>query len=68
MLNKEDASVFAHLQNNWNFSLKYFRFQDIFKEGLMGKDIDIDGYITDKSLIATAKQLQNELNGYMMMG
>lgn len=68
MLNKEDARVFAHLQNNWNFSLKYFRFQDVFKESLMGKDIDIDGYITDKSLIATAKQLQNELNGYMMMG
>ena len=66
MLNKEDANVFAHLKNNWNFSLKYFRFKDVFKEGMIGKDVDIEPYIADKSLITTAKQLQAELKGYMI--
>jgi hypothetical protein len=66
MLNAEDAQVFAYLKNKWNFSLKYFRFKDIFKENLIGEDVDIDSYITDKSLIETANKLQDELMAYIL--
>ncbi|WPU93069.1 sulfotransferase [Mucilaginibacter sabulilitoris] len=64
---KEDTPLFSHLKNNWNFSLKYFRFKDIFKESQMGEDINIDHYITDRALIENAKQLQDELKGYMQL-
>lgn len=67
MLSKEDTCVFGHLQNKWNFSLTYSKFKDVFKENLIGQDIDIDPYITDKSLLSQAKQLQDELMGYMSL-
>jgi hypothetical protein len=65
MLNEADARLFEHLESNWNFSLKYFSFKDVFKEDQIGQDIDIDHYITDKSVIENAKLLQDELKGYM---
>jgi len=65
LLNKADTQLFSFLENNWNFSLKYFKFKDVFKEGHIGKDIDIDLHIADKELIVAAKQLQHELKEYM---
>jgi hypothetical protein len=65
MLNKEDIRVFSYLQNNWNFSLTYSRFNDVFKENLIGHDLDIDPYITNKSLVSHARQLQDELMAYI---
>jgi len=65
MLNDADKGLFKHLENDWNFSLKYFKFKDVFKEGHIGKDIDIDLHIADKELIGVAKQLQRELKEYM---
>jgi hypothetical protein len=66
MLNKADLPVFKYLQNQWDFSLKYFKFKDVFKENLMGEDLDIDPYIIDRRLVFKAKQLQDELMGYMI--
>jgi hypothetical protein len=66
MLKNEDTRLFSHLKNSWNFSLKYFRFKDVFKESQIGEDIDLDLYIADKTLIKSAKQLQDELMGYML--
>ncbi len=66
MLNKEDLPVFRHLQNEWDFSLKYFKFKDVFKENLMGRDLDIDHYIIDRRLVVKAQQLQDELMEYMI--
>ena len=65
MLNKEDARLFSFLENNWNFSLKYFKFKDVFKESQIGEDINIDQYIIDRGLIETASRLQDELKSYM---
>jgi hypothetical protein len=67
MLSEEDTRVFGHLQNKWNFSLTYSKFKDVFKENLIGQDIDIDPYITNKALLNQAKQLQDELMGYMSL-
>jgi hypothetical protein len=66
MLNNADTLLFSHLKNSWNFSLKYSRFKDVFKESQIGEDINIDLYIADKTLIENAKQLQDELMGYML--
>ncbi|WP_419701327.1 sulfotransferase [Mucilaginibacter sp. NFX135] len=65
LLNKADTQLFSFLENNWNFTLKYFKFKDVFKESHIGKDIDIDLHIADKELIETAKQLQDELKKYI---
>ena len=53
------------MKNNWNLNLKYFRFKDVFKEGMIGEDVDIAPYIADKTLIESAEQLQDELKKYM---
>lgn len=65
MLNEADTGLFKYLKSNWNFSLKYFSFKDVFKKDQIGEDIDIDNYINDKSVIETAKKLQDELKGYL---
>ncbi|MEN0053432.1 MAG: sulfotransferase [Mucilaginibacter sp.] len=65
MLNDADTGLFKHLEKDWNFSLKYFSFKDVFKKDQIGEDIDIEHYITDKSVIETAKHLQDELKGYL---
>lgn len=62
-----DTGLFSFLKNNWNFSLKYFRFKDIFKENQIGENINIEPYITDKALITHARQLQEELECYMQL-
>lgn len=67
MLNREDTRLFSFLENNWNFSLKYFRFKDVFKESQIGADINIDEHITDRGLIETANRLQDELKSYMQL-
>jgi hypothetical protein len=65
MLNKADWPVFQHLQSQWDFSLKYFKFKDVFDENLMGKALNIDPFIIDRRLVVKAQQLQDELMGYM---
>ena len=67
MLNKEDTTVFSHLKNKWDFCLNYCSFGEVFKENLIGQDIDIYPFITDKTLVKRAEQLQHELAGYMMV-
>jgi len=65
LLNRADTQLFSFLENNWNFSLKYFKFKDVFKESHIGKDIDIDQHITNKMLIGTANRLQDELKSFI---
>lgn len=66
MLAQADSRLFTYLETNWNFSLKYFSFKDIFKQDQIGEDINIDLYINDKDLIKSARQLQEELMSYML--
>ncbi|UOE48045.1 sulfotransferase [Mucilaginibacter sp. SMC90] len=66
MLKNEDAQVFEYLRDKWNLALKYSRFKDIFKENLIGPDVAFEQYIKDKTLIAQAVALQDELKGYML--
>lgn len=66
MLIKEDAKVFSYLKDKWDFSMKYFMFKDVFKEGLIGEDLNIEPYIADNSLITKARQLQSELEAYTL--
>jgi len=53
--------IFKHLSSQWNFDLDYYNLQDIYKEKLVSKVIDIDKYISDKSLLTHAKQVEEAL-------
>ncbi|HEY9195227.1 MAG TPA: hypothetical protein VIM77_03150, partial [Mucilaginibacter sp.] len=66
MLKDGDEQVFEYLKNKWNLALKYSRFKDIFKENLIGPDIDLNQFITDKTLVSQAIALQDKLKGYML--
>lgn len=66
MLKDEDEQVFEFLKSKWDLALKYSRFRDIFKENLIGPDIDLNQFITDKALVSQAVALQDKLKGYML--
>lgn len=66
MLKEHDEPVFDQLKNKWNFTLSYSRFKDVFKEHLIGPDVDIERYIDDKEMIEQAKLLQDRLKGYLL--
>jgi len=57
---KSDQAVFAKLKNYWQFALDYVSFKDIYKPGLLSKEIDISKF-TNMKLIEEARQLQNLL-------
>lgn len=67
MLKLNDATVCSFLSKRWNFSLKYFRFKDVYKEKMISEHIDPDIYIFNKSLLNQANQLQKNLDNYMML-
>ena len=66
MLKEHDEPVFDQLKNKWDFAISYSRFKDIFKEHLIGPDVDIERYIDDQEMIEQAKQLQSRLNEYLL--
>ena len=66
ILKDEDEQVFEYLKSKWNLALKYSRFRDIFKENLIGPDMDLDQFFTDKTLISQALALQDKLKGYLL--
>jgi hypothetical protein len=67
LLNKDDARVCTYLKEHWNLSLKYFNFNDVYKEKLINEPIDTDSYIVNKSLIYKAEQLEDSLKHYMAL-
>lgn len=67
MLKSNDESVCSFINERWNFSLKYFRFNDIYNENMMSTHVDIDSYVSNKALINRATQLQKDLENYMIL-
>jgi len=56
-----NQDIFKHLSTQWNFDLNYYNLQNIYKESLVSKVLDIDKYINDKSLLTHAKQVEEGL-------
>jgi hypothetical protein len=65
LLNCSDKETFSILTNQWKFSLQYFDFKKVFKEKFISKVVDINNFIIDKSLLKTARDLENELKEYV---
>jgi hypothetical protein len=65
VLQKSDRQVFSFLTKTWGFMLKYFPFNDIYKENLMSHPIDLEPYLKDATLLAKAKNVENDLKKYM---
>jgi len=65
VLINNDTEIISQLVNNWNFSLSYSKFSEIFNQSLFSKPFNIDIYIKDKQLLARANQLSNSLIGYV---
>jgi len=65
MLKTKDKQVFLFLKDNWNFTLEYFDFKNIYKESFMNKADNIEVFVKDRQLIETAKKLENDLRALM---
>jgi len=65
LLNENDARVCSYLKEHWHLSLKYFKFNEIYKAGMINEPIDTDSFIVNKPLIFKANQLQNNLMDYL---
>jgi hypothetical protein len=65
VLQKNDRQIFSFLTKTWGFMLQYFPFNEVYKENLMGRPIDLTLYIKDASLLMKAEQIQREFKKYM---
>jgi hypothetical protein len=59
-LMKEDRQVWAHLRHQWQFNLDYTSFLNIYKPGLISKEIPFQRYV-DRQLLDTAIALERRL-------
>lgn len=69
-LAEDDRGIFNFLKDEWEFSLNYFPFKNVFKKQLLSEVENISLYVKDKKLIEKAKkinslidQLLNQSNG-----
>ena len=60
LLLKSDKAVFTRLSNYWRFKLDYVSFKDIYKPGLLSKEINV-GKFVDQNLINQAVKMQELL-------
>lgn len=56
-----NSDIFKHLATQWNFHLDYCNLQDIYKEKMVSKVMNLAKYIADKSLLTHAKQVEESL-------
>jgi hypothetical protein len=61
ILYDNDRAVFGHLTHDWGFSLDFFNFKNIYKNNMLHKAVDINGYIKDKSLLSRAAGIEASL-------
>jgi len=66
LLQKNDKQVFNYLKTIWGFDLKYFSFRNVYKESLISRVADLEPFIKDASLLAEAKNIENEFKKYIM--
>ncbi|MBG9377142.1 sulfotransferase [Panacibacter sp. DH6] len=64
MLLKNAEDVVGVLKNDWGFDLEYYDYGKVYKPGLISKLIELEPYISDKSLIQKANALMKELETY----
>lgn len=65
-LAKNDKDAFERLKTDWNFSLEYFPFNDVYKTDLISRVYSVDNYIKDKNLIAKAKKIERNISDFFV--
>ncbi|MFN8253344.1 MAG: hypothetical protein U0V75_15860 [Ferruginibacter sp.] len=56
-----DKAVFTKLTQQWGLDLHYFSFNHIFKQHYISKPHTVDGFIKDKTLVAKARSIEEQL-------
>lgn len=64
LLQKNDRQIFSFLTQKWGFLLNYVPFNEVYKENLISKLIDLGPYLKDATLITKAESIENELESY----
>lgn len=59
---KNDHSVFNVLKHDWQFSLNYYPFDEVYRKELLSEKKNIECYINDDALISKARTIESTLN------
>lgn len=65
LLCETGSFVFKRLVSQWNFSLRHIDFNDIYKQNLVSEIIDIEHFISDKTLLKKAATLEAAIRMYL---
>ena len=64
-LQKHDQEVFTYIKDQWKFNLNFHPFKEVYKESLMSREINLDQYIKDKTLLHQALELEKKLKAFL---
>jgi len=57
-LNRNDKNFFSKIKNDWNFSLDYLPFKNVYQKDLLSEVRDIKKYVNNKDLLAKATAIE----------
>lgn len=63
---KNDKDAFDRLKDDWNFSLQYIPFANIYKTELLSRVYNVDKFIKNKELIAKAKKIERNISDFFL--
>ncbi|MDB5137271.1 MAG: hypothetical protein JWP37_3874 [Mucilaginibacter sp.] len=66
LLEKSDEQIFSFLTKAWGFALRYFSFNEVYKENLMSAPIDLNPFIKDQDLLSKAKSVETDFKKYIV--
>jgi hypothetical protein len=67
LLQRKDTDVFQYLCEDWDLDLKFVPFSNVFKKDQISKLINVEQYITDKSLLKKAENLNTQLQVMLLI-
>ena len=65
LLEKSDRKVFSFLTGAWGFALRYFSFNEVYKQNLMSQPPDLNPFIKNESLLSKAKVVEHDFEKYL---
>ena len=66
-LNKDDKSIFLHIDRQWGFNLEHVEFKSVYKNNLMSGAADLSPYIKDKALMNKAQKIYQSLQAHLFI-
>jgi len=65
LLEKSDRKVFSFLTEAWGFALRYFSFNEVYKQNLMSQPPDLNPFIKNEGLLSKAKVVEHDFEKYL---